>query len=236
MTTLNNNSKATEVTLGRHIGLGGGIALVIGGVIGMGIYALIAAVGAQAGTGLWLAFVLAIVISGVGVAPLIQIASALPRELFAQARDGIMPPFLKRIHPRTRTPLNAVTVYFSLMLALILTGRSVDFFGVITAVGILMMTATIAVAAVRLPDKFPREYSRAFFRIPKTWLVVLAVISVLSSLGFVFIVIMEMPVAGLIYAALSLVVAAYYFIRVRWLKRIGVDWEAQMKVIPGEED
>ena len=460
MTTQNDNSsKATEVTLGRHIGLGGGIALVIGGVIGMGIYALIAAVGAQAGTGLWLAFVLAIVISGVGVAPLIQIVSALPRagggylftsrllhplvgvlasfwaifggtcltamvalglagyitpylpgnppvrlvafvlpilfytlflfglrlaasvqmllvvqliiallvyglagassfdlsftldlpqgtggfimatilcysvcmgfqviaemgeemknprrniplslviggsivlliyilvgtvfinsmtydfesinaltapltdsgkrflpgfwvmflsigalsagltsfnagaialprELFAQARDGIMPPFLKRIHPRTRTPLNAVTVYFTLMLALVLTGRSVDFYGVITAVGILMMTATIAVAAVRLPDKFPREYSRAFFRIPKAWLVVLAVISVLSSLGFVFIVIMEMPVAGLIYAVLSLAVAVYYFMRVRWLKRNGVDWEAQLKVIPGEE-
>jgi len=53
MTTHNNiNANATKVTLGRHIGLGGGIALAIGGVIGMGIYALIAAVGAQAGTGL----------------------------------------------------------------------------------------------------------------------------------------------------------------------------------------
>ena len=57
----------------------------------------------------------------------------------------------------------------------------------------------------------------------------------LSSLGFVFIVIMEMPVAGLIYAVLSLAVAVYYFMRVRWLKRNGVDWEAQLKVIPGEE-
>ena len=73
------NTHANEVPLGRHIGLGGGIALVIGGVIGMGIYALIAAVGAQAGTGLWVAFILAIVISGIGVAPLVQIVSALPR-------------------------------------------------------------------------------------------------------------------------------------------------------------
>lgn len=43
-----NNFKVTEVSLGRHIGLGGGIALVIGGVIGRGNYALIAAVGTQA--------------------------------------------------------------------------------------------------------------------------------------------------------------------------------------------
>lgn len=45
-------------------------------------------------------------------------AIALPRELFAQARDGILPGFLGRVNPRTRTPLNAVTVYFILTIAL----------------------------------------------------------------------------------------------------------------------
>lgn len=68
-----------ELRLGRSIGLAGGIALVVGGVIGMGIYALIAAVAAQAGSALWIAFTLAMIVSAVGVAPLIQIASALPR-------------------------------------------------------------------------------------------------------------------------------------------------------------
>ncbi|MCK4722179.1 MAG: amino acid permease, partial [Dehalococcoidia bacterium] len=67
------------VKLDRPITLIGAIALVVGGVVGMGIYALIAGIGAEAGSTLWLAFVLAMVISVVGVAPLIQIASALPR-------------------------------------------------------------------------------------------------------------------------------------------------------------
>jgi APA family basic amino acid/polyamine antiporter len=73
------NRNQGEITLDRPIGLPGGIALVIGGVIGMGIYALIAAVGAQAGSALWIAFTLAIIVSAIGVTPLIQIASALPR-------------------------------------------------------------------------------------------------------------------------------------------------------------
>jgi basic amino acid/polyamine antiporter, APA family len=68
-----------EVKLGRSMGLIGGIALVVGGIIGMGIYALIAGIGAQAGNALWLAFTIGIIISVVGVLPLIQVASAIPR-------------------------------------------------------------------------------------------------------------------------------------------------------------
>lgn len=45
---------------------------------------------------------------------------------------------------------------------------------------------------------------------------------------------MEIPVAGVIYAILSLGVVVYYVMRVRWLKRNGVDWEAQMRAVPGE--
>lgn len=456
----NNGSNPRETPLGRHIGLAGGIALVIGGVIGMGIYALIAAVGAQAGSGLWVAFLLAIIISGVGVTPLIQIVSALPRagggylftsrllhplvgvltsfwaifggtcltamvalglagyitpylpgnlpvrlvaivlpalfytlylfnlrlanslqillvaqlvvallgysvagavkydlsfsmdmpqgmggfimasilcysvcigfqaiaemgeemqnprrniplslivggsvvlviyivvgtvfisslpydfdginsmtaplmqsgerflpgywvlflsmgalsagltsfnagaialprELFAQARDGILPSFLGRVNPRTRTPLNAVTVYFTLTIMLVMMGRSIDFYGVMTAVGILLMTAVIGVAAVRLPKKFPQQYASAYFQISKGWLIALAIVSVISSLGFVFIVCMQLLVVGLIYVILSLLVVAYYVMRVRWLKKSGVDWEERVRVIPGEDN
>jgi len=162
-------------------------------------------------------------------------AIALPRELFAQARDGLLPGFLGRVHPRTRTPLNAVTVYFVLTLVLILTGRSIDFYGVMTAVGILMMTAVIGIAAVRLPHRFPHEYAKAYLRISKGWLIVLAIVSVVSSLGFVLIVIMQLPVVGLLYVILSLLVAAYYFARVRWLKKNGIDWDARVKGIPGED-
>ncbi|MCG6908509.1 MAG: amino acid permease [Deltaproteobacteria bacterium] len=232
------------------------LALVIGGSIVLLVYILVGTVfinslpydfnsigaltaplmdsGKRFLSGFWVLF-LSIGALSAGLTSFNAGAIALPRELLAQARDGILPRFLERVHPRTRTPLNAVTVYFVLMLALILTGRSIDFYGVVTAVGILMMTATISIAAVRLPNKFPRAYAKAYFHIPRGWLIILAAVSVVSSLGFVFIVTVEMPAAGLIYVILSLAVAVYYFLRVRWLKHTGVDWERRVLTVPGDD-
>ncbi len=68
-----------ETKLDRQIGLVGATAMVVGAVIGMGIYALIAEVTAQVGTTIWLPFVLAMVVMMFGIVPMIQIAAALPR-------------------------------------------------------------------------------------------------------------------------------------------------------------
>ncbi len=60
------------------IGLAGGVALVVGGVIGMGVYALIPNIAANAGYASWLSISIALAISVLGVLPVIQISSALP--------------------------------------------------------------------------------------------------------------------------------------------------------------
>lgn len=60
------------------IGLPGGVALVVGGVIGMGVYALIPNIAANAGYASWLAIAIALGVSIMGVLPVIQISSALP--------------------------------------------------------------------------------------------------------------------------------------------------------------
>ena len=67
-----------EIRLGRALGLGGGVAMVVGSIIGMGIFALLAPITASAGNALWLAFVIAMIISAIGVIPIIQAASAIP--------------------------------------------------------------------------------------------------------------------------------------------------------------
>ena len=163
-------------------------------------------------------------------------AIALPRELFSQARDGVMPAALGKLHKKTRSPMNAVTVYFGFTIFLILLGQHIDFYGVMTAVGILMMTAIIAIAAVRLPSKFPERYQKSYFRLSKPWLLVMAVVSVVSCLGFVFLVLMELPVVGLIYVGWILLVAIYYHIRISQLKKAGVDWDARVRQIPGFDE
>jgi APA family basic amino acid/polyamine antiporter len=163
-------------------------------------------------------------------------AIALPRELFSQARDGIMPNFLKKIDRRTRSPLNAVAAFFLLVMILALTGQSIDFLGVMAAVGILMMTAIISIAAVRLPKRFPERYQGAYFKVSKFWLTIFAAVSVISSLGFVFIVLMQLPVVGIIYIAWTALIIVYYFLRVRWLKKSGFDWDAAIDSIPGFDE
>ena len=163
-------------------------------------------------------------------------AIALPRELFSQARDGIVPAFLGKISPHSHSPLNAVAVFFGFTVILILLGQSLDFYGVMTAVGILLMTAIIAIACLRLPAKFPERYQHAYIRIPRFLLWVIMFISVLSCLGFVFIVLMELPVVGIIYASWVVLVLVYYYIRRGRLIRSGVDWNARVRRIPGFDE
>ncbi len=65
-----------ETRLDRPIGPVGATAMVVGAVIGMGIYALIAEVTSQVGTTIWLPFVLAMIVMMFGILPTIQIAGA----------------------------------------------------------------------------------------------------------------------------------------------------------------
>jgi APA family basic amino acid/polyamine antiporter len=163
-------------------------------------------------------------------------AIALPRELFSQARDGIVPAWLGKIHKRSGTPMNAVIVFFGLTILLVATGQSIDFYGVMTAVGILLMTAMIAIAALKLPSRYPERYERAYFRLSKPWILIVSIVSVLSCLGFVFLVLMELPVVGGIYLAWTLLVIVYTHFRINWLKSKGRDWKERFQRIPGHDE
>lgn len=72
------NGQGNASGLRRTIGLPGASALVVGGVIGAGIFVMVRDIGALAGTATWLAFMVAILVSMIGVLPLIQLAGALP--------------------------------------------------------------------------------------------------------------------------------------------------------------
>lgn len=66
--------------LERAITLPGAIALVVGAVVGAGIYVMVADIGALTGKALWLSFSGAMLISLIGTLPLIQLSGALPRD------------------------------------------------------------------------------------------------------------------------------------------------------------
>ena len=162
-------------------------------------------------------------------------AIALPRELFSQARDRLIPPFLGKVH-RSGSPLNAVGAYFLFVVLLLLFGQSIDFYGVMTAVGILFMTSLLAISAINLPKRFPERYEGSYFKISKISLIIVAIVAVLSSLGFMFIVLTELPVVAIIYAGCCVLVTVYYVLRVRWMKKQGIDFDGLMKEMPGSDE
>lgn len=168
-------------------------------------------------------------------------ATAIPRELFSQARDGIVPALLGKIDRRTRSPLNAVGTFFLFVVFLLLIGWvfnwSISFYGVLTAVGILLLTVLICIASLKLPDKFPDRYNSAYFKLPRPLLWVLTILGVITSVVFILIVIIEEePAVGIIYICWSLLVLLYHKLRVNYLKKNGVDWEALTSRLPGHDE
>lgn len=162
-------------------------------------------------------------------------AIALPRELYSQARDRLVPPVFGRVH-KSGSPLNAVGAYFLFVILLLLLRRSIDFYGVMTAVGILFMTVLLAIAAVNLPGRFPDQYATAYVKLSRTTLIIVTIVAIVSSLGFMFIVLTELPVVALIYLICCLLVTVYYRLRVRWLQQQGFDFREQMKTMPGSDE
>ncbi len=86
-----------------------------------------------------------------------------PRYLFALARDGYGPSFLARVHPRFRTPANAIVFQGAVVLPLALSGsfvglaalsviaRLATYLGTTAAVPILRRRADLPAAGFRLP-------------------------------------------------------------------------------------
>jgi amino acid transporter len=61
-----------------------------------------------------------------------------PRQLFAFARDGLLPSFLGRLHPRSHAPYMAILCYAAAAIALALTGTFAE----------LVVLSTLAIAAL----------------------------------------------------------------------------------------
>jgi APA family basic amino acid/polyamine antiporter len=163
-------------------------------------------------------------------------AIAIPRELFSQARDGIIPAFTGKIQKRSGSPMIAMAILFVLVIIMILMRWDIDFYGAVTAVGILLMTTVIAISALRLPKKYPKEYENAYLKIPKPLLWIIVILSIVSCLGFIALVVNDVPSIGYMYIGVAVVVVIYYFIRMTFLKKRGVDFSKRMEKMPGFDE
>ena len=169
-------------------------------------------------------------------------AIALPREFVSQARDDLLPAGIGKVDRRTLTPIRSVGLYFLLAMLLLLlqfAGIDIDFYGVLAAVGILLMTVIAAFVVINLPKRFPEEYNKAYIKIPRPWLIVLAIVTAATSIPFIIGVMLNYKNTVLmvcILIGLTALFIIYYLLRVRWLKKQGVDWAERTKKITGFEE
>ena len=160
-------------------------------------------------------------------------AIALPREFFAQARDGLASPLLARVSPRTHTPQHAVTVYFLFVGLLIALWRDTDFYGLAAAIGILGVSSVLCFAALRLPSRFPERHAHAFIRFPRWVLLLCTVVTVGVSLVLGAALAMERPLVVGVYVLWTLLALTIYHVQAR---RFTPKDRARFDQIPGVDE
>ncbi len=137
---------------------------------------------------------------------------AVPREMVALAEAGYLPRRLLRFNQERQTFTTSLAVVLVLGMAVVLTDREVDYFGVITVVGLMLLNALVGAGSFRLMARFPAEVAAAAFPIRRWWLWPCALLTVIFSAGFSLIGVLEEPSVGIITAlilCLSQVVASF---------------------------
>lgn len=168
-----------------------------------------------------------------GLTSLNAAAVALPRELFAQSRDRVLPAAFSRVAPHAHTPLVSVTAFFALAAALLLVRMDEEFYGLMAAVGIQVITAAIGVGSLRLPAKYPELYRNAYVTFPIGLLALCTTITLIVTVGFLFIVLTERWSVLVVYAALAAALALYHRVRVAHMRATGVEFDRLVRSIPG---
>lgn len=154
-------------------------------------------------------------------------AIALPREIFAMARDRMLPEQLAATNTKGN-PTNAVTFFFVFVLLELLLGYLLDslgliapffgtdvieFYGFMTIMGIMLLTIAISISAYRLPARYAAQYAAAYIRFGKPLLVAFIVVSVLFSLFLIAIMFSKWIVVAIYVLYTALAVVYYYYRR-----------------------
>jgi amino acid transporter len=105
---------------------------------------------------------------------------AVPRMLFAFARDGFLPRSVAAVHPRFRTPYRAIAIQ-AVLVALLAASGSFEWLAIVANGAVLLVYATCCMATVELRRRDVRA-GGVPFRVPAAGLVPWLALSVIAGL------------------------------------------------------
>lgn len=151
------------------------------------------------------------------------ILATSPRELFALARDKVMPGWLARTSDLLKTPWVAISVVTLLGVVGILLGQSIEKYAFVTVMGVMVFSLLIGIGSLRLRKKLPDHYKRAAFKLKGFWYWFFPIGVLFFAVVYILLGFVEDPVSVGIFMG-AIVLGALLFIERRWrLKRMGVD-------------
>jgi len=104
------------------------------------------------------------------------------RLIFNAAREGLLPSWLAKLHPKTRTPWASFLVFFIIGLGIVyIFGWSVDpvtFFGEIATLGTILVALIYLVSNVALPIYYKRHHPEQFSILKHLILPILGVLAI----------------------------------------------------------
>lgn len=169
---------------------------------------------------------------------------AMPRELFAQGRDAMLPLPFNYVTKKRKTPIWAILSIIPPILLLLALGLGEDFYGFLAVTALLLTNITIALAAIKLPEKFPDAYGHAPFKIKKGWLVFFSWAAIVTSGIFLAFILLQALLQGeaallLLFSIIvmwGLMASLFYSVGKRRLIKNDVDFKKLFTKIPGYEE
>ena len=109
---------------------------------------------------------------------------AVPRMLFAFARDGFLPRTVASVHPRFRTPYRAIAI--QAIIVALLASRSFEWLAMVANGAVLLVYATCCLATVELRRRDVQAGGGVPFRVPASglvpWLALAVIVALLATL------------------------------------------------------
>ncbi len=140
------------------------------------------------------------------IASLHGIIMGYSRQVFALARDNLLPSFLARVHPRFGTPMSAIAVPGVIGCIAVLTERT-DAIITLSVLGAVTLYVVSMLSLFKLRASEPdlaRPFRAPFYPVPP------AVALVLSAIAFVAVVASDTTVAMIYVAIMATAALAYY--------------------------